>query len=286
MNVQTAKTQIAIIDYLASKGYVPVSHNSVDYWYLSPFRNEKTASFKVNSVLNKWFDHGIGQGGNIIDLALKMGCKSVKGALDDISKIQPDIFSFHQHENFDRENKPKCSNITIVKHQAVQNLALIEYAVSRGISEQVLKKYCSETYYRTSITGKMYFSISFSNDIGGYALRNKYFKTATSPSGITTINNRKSRLILFEGFFDFLSYKTLNIENDEDYLVLNSISFIDNAEAKFLNYDLIELYLDNDTASTKLKRILISKYRNVIDKSTTYIDFKDLNEMLVSNMTG
>jgi len=31
------------------------------YWYLSPLREEKEASFKVNRKKNVWYDHGIGK---------------------------------------------------------------------------------------------------------------------------------------------------------------------------------------------------------------------------------
>jgi DNA primase len=50
--------------------YEPIKIRNVDYWYLSPLRDEKTASFKVNRRLNKWYDHGLGKGGNIIDFAI------------------------------------------------------------------------------------------------------------------------------------------------------------------------------------------------------------------------
>jgi len=43
-----------------------------DYWYLSPFRQEKTPSFKINRHQNVWFDHGAGEGGTIIDLGVKL----------------------------------------------------------------------------------------------------------------------------------------------------------------------------------------------------------------------
>ena len=33
--------------------------NNNDYWYLSPLRNEKEASFKINRSKNTWYDHGI-----------------------------------------------------------------------------------------------------------------------------------------------------------------------------------------------------------------------------------
>ena len=59
--------QIDLVDYLASLEHQPQKVNSQDYWYLSPLRDEKTPSFKVNRKLNVWYDHATGKGGNLID---------------------------------------------------------------------------------------------------------------------------------------------------------------------------------------------------------------------------
>jgi DNA primase len=59
--------QIDLVEYLAKLGHYPAKISMDDYWYLSPLRVEKTASFKVNRKMNLWFDHGTGIGGNLID---------------------------------------------------------------------------------------------------------------------------------------------------------------------------------------------------------------------------
>lgn len=68
MNIQEIKT-IKLQDFLASLGHTPVKQQGNKLWYLSPFRTERQASFKVNTELNQWYDFGIGKGGNIIALA-------------------------------------------------------------------------------------------------------------------------------------------------------------------------------------------------------------------------
>ena len=62
--------QIDLVDYLAALGHQPQKIRNQDYWYLSPFRDEKTPSFKVNRSKNVWYDHGIGKGGNLIDFGI------------------------------------------------------------------------------------------------------------------------------------------------------------------------------------------------------------------------
>lgn len=68
MNIQEVKN-IRIADYLQSLGYTPEKQQGNSLWYKSPLREEKDASFKVNTELNRWYDFGLGKGGNIIALA-------------------------------------------------------------------------------------------------------------------------------------------------------------------------------------------------------------------------
>jgi CHC2 zinc finger len=68
----TEAKNISISEYLSSLGIGATYISGNDHWYRSPFREERTPSFKVNSRLNVWFDHGTGEGGTIIDLAAKL----------------------------------------------------------------------------------------------------------------------------------------------------------------------------------------------------------------------
>lgn len=71
MNLNQIKN-IKITDYLYSKGIQPTKIKGIDYWYISPYREERRPSFKVNDDLNVWYDYGTGEGGNIIDLIMRM----------------------------------------------------------------------------------------------------------------------------------------------------------------------------------------------------------------------
>src|SRR5580658_1655119 len=65
-NCQQARV-IDLVDYLASLGYQPAKTRGNNFWYASPFRDEKEPSFKVDRHLNLWYDHGWGKGGDIIE---------------------------------------------------------------------------------------------------------------------------------------------------------------------------------------------------------------------------
>ncbi len=71
MNKETAK-MIPIADYLAKKGFQPQREQGNSLWYVSPFRDEQKASFKVNTAINKWYDFGNDKKGDILDLVMEL----------------------------------------------------------------------------------------------------------------------------------------------------------------------------------------------------------------------
>ena len=52
MNIKEAK-QIRLVEYLRIIGHSPVNARGCQYWYLSPLREERTPSFKVNDNLKR-----------------------------------------------------------------------------------------------------------------------------------------------------------------------------------------------------------------------------------------
>ncbi len=89
MDILTAK-QIRIEDYLHSLGHTPVRRQGVNLWYRSPLRQEKEASFKVNTGINCWYDFGLGKGGNLLALAAELHPSSdISGLLRQIAERNP-----------------------------------------------------------------------------------------------------------------------------------------------------------------------------------------------------
>lgn len=89
MDILTAK-QIRIEDYLHSLGHTPVRRQGANLWYRSPLRQEKEASFKVNTGINCWYDFGLGKGGNLLALAAGLHPSSdISGLLRQIAERNP-----------------------------------------------------------------------------------------------------------------------------------------------------------------------------------------------------
>ena len=64
--------RLSIRTYLAERGLRPTKDNPRYGLYLSPLRKEHTPSFKVDYVQNLWYDFGLGEGGSIIDLVMRL----------------------------------------------------------------------------------------------------------------------------------------------------------------------------------------------------------------------
>ncbi len=274
INCERAR-HISVMETLAKLGHFPIKESEKEAWFLSILRSETQASFKVSKELNRWYDHAAGFGGNVIDLIVRINHCSVKEALafltNDIS-----YFSFQQQAVF----KNSASKIQILQVNKIKHPALIQYLSSRKITLVTARKYCKEVWYE--FNDKKYFAIGLQNDKDGWELRNTYFKNSSSPKSYTYLKNSGKKLIVLEGMFDLLSLIELNsidISNC-DIIILNSTAFIKSIVGFFKDYHKVYLFLDNDATGKRISLLLTQNYTHVIDKSSLYKNFKDLNEWL------
>ena len=262
---------------LAKLGHFPTRTSVKEAWFLSPFRSETQASFKVSKELNRWYDHGAGKGGNVIDLVCIVNGSSVKETLDWLENGQISL-SFHQHRfNEFKEEGIKIREVKILGHNALQ-----EYVEVRGISLPTALGLCREVHY--SLRDRMYFAIGLQNDSYGWELRNKYVKNSSSPKDMTYINYGKRRLIVTEGMFDMLSLmeRDKKLRGENDLLILNSLAFVEKIPGLFENYESVQLYLDNDKTGKIATEILMEQSPKCRDMSNLYKDFKDVNAWWMS----
>ncbi len=278
--------QIPIVDYLSGLGVEPAYIRGTDHWYHSPFRDERTPSFKVNAKLNVWFDHGTGEGGTILDLGAKLHQCSLQEFLEKLSNGNHGNVSFHQQDL--PVSKPD-SKLEIVSVNELTSPDLLQYLNSRGIDREIAKRYCKEIEFR--IAHKFYNAIGFQNQSGAYELRNRWFKGSSAPKDISLIKGDNvdfSRIAVLEGFMDFLS--VLKIDQNEikrlttnsDFLILNSLRLL-NKSLPILSADSqINLFLDNDLAALGAKDSLKEKGFRYHDVSPCYDTHKDVNEYLMA----
>ena len=213
MNCSEAKN-ISIRAVLESFSLFPSNENSRTAFYLAIDREEKTPSLSVDFSKNTAFDFGTGKSYDSISIVQTMKKCSVSDALKYLEQFN---FSF-QEQNLKLENLPKGYEIIDVKK--IQHPALLDYLKNRYVEDQ--KKWVEEMHYR--MNDKNHFGIAFKNDSCGYEIRNSYSKICLGKKDITSIKNDSKDVRVFEGFFDFLSFK--KVENylqkeTSEYIILN-----------------------------------------------------------------
>lgn len=284
--------QVDLVGYLAFLGHRCQKIHGADHWYLSPLRDEKTPSFKVNRNKNLWYDHGIGQGGDIIDFGTRYFKSSVSEFLNRLSThYLNQSFSFHPpalsnttpHPRAGEKEESNAGKIIITSTRPLADRLLLTYLESRCIPAELANKFCREVDF--SLYGKQKTAIGFLNDAGGYELRSRDFKGSSSPKFSTYIDTGSKQVTVFEGFFDFLSYqvvaKEISMEN-ANYLVLNSLAFFNKSREQMEKHQQVNLYLDRNKPGIESTKQAIEWNKNkFIDRSKLYPNGQDLNEWLI-----
>ena len=285
---------IPLASFLSRLGHEPTARKGTKLWYKSPLRQEHTPSFKVETALNCWYDFGLGRGGNIIDLAAELyqstdlrhilRCIADSYPVPSVPKVASSFLceAKRQGRLAPRHSAPSMERFEVVP---LEHRALVAYLQERGIPAHIAKANCKEAHY--SVNGKSYFAVAFENVSGGWELRNSYFKGCRGRKDISYLpwarDGPSAECAVFEGFMDYLSALTLDIISGADAIILNSIVNVNKAVPFLRGYKTINCYLDNDNAGqTALSELAAIYGSTVIDRSTLYSEFNDLNDFLVN----
>jgi hypothetical protein len=273
-----------LVDYLQSHGFLPAKIQGTNYWYKSPFRDERTPSFKVNRKLNTWYDFGEGIGGSIVDFGLRFHRCSISELL---SRTTNDIAWFNIPNITSRRSKDlhtPSEGIQIVNATDIHSAALKAYLYARNINMEIASRYLQEVSFNNK--GMNYYALGFRNDSGGFELRNRHFKGSSAPKDLTFLNHGSSEVLVCEGVFDFLTLCTIRKAKQltGNVLVLNSASFFQKSIPLVRQHSVARLYLDNDKTGCKITELALKiEGTKCIDERLQYKAYKDLNEMHMQN---
>lgn len=296
---------IPLDKYLASQGHTPIQvrQNGRELWYRSPIRDgDKTPSFKVDTIINKWYDHGAGRGGNTLDLAIEFFNGSVRDALAHLE--QTNLYAGMAYPTPQKSSSPapiqmvleerrgaieKKKSLELIKAIELKHPALLQYLDKRRISRTIAAKYLKQIHYKHPEKNKEYFALGFQSE-NGFEARNEFFKGFVG-SGKTIskfITPGSEDIYIFEGFMDFLTFLTMNGLGhfEASAIVMNSAALkqpvID--ELSGGNFAKAHLYLDNDVTGKGLAAHFKDQLPNLqmFDHSAEYKNHKDLNEYFIS----
>lgn len=283
--------EINMVEFLSKIG-IHGKPEGRNYIYKSPIRDgDNDPSFKVHATKSIWKDWGEGSSGNIFDFGERY-YGSMGKFLKELRIHYPNIFldttptpskklkEVQQQKGKIEEREEPEIKVLLVK--SLYAFPLLNYLKERRIPREIADQFCKEVTYE--LKGKTYYAIGFKNNSGGYALRNRHMKQATMPNDTTFINNGVKNIAVFEGFFDFLSYKTMYHKQEEpkmNYLILNSTSFFEKSLPLMQEHHKIHLFLDNDKTGkdcTIMAQGLLGD--KIADERTLYKNHIDLNDFL------
>ena len=293
---------ISIIEIMAHYGK-RLDHTRSGLYY-SPFRDERTPSFQIDEAKNTWYDYGTSEGGGLFDFVCKLAGITRGEVYDWLASFRHMVPESEYKAVLAplMQRKPQASRIVIdsASHTFTKD-KLIEYAQSRAVSKEVLAKYCEEVIYHIdSAPERKFFAIGFKNNSGGYALRSSISKQCSS-SDITTLDSSgqmsrevtSDKVIVFEGFMDFLSWITEVKQQTPQYdcCILNSVSNVAKALPWIMEHRNIAAFMDNDQAGREtLQKIIDSVSESthdvcVYDMARLYEGYNDLNEKLSDELS-
>ncbi|MEZ4711683.1 MAG: toprim domain-containing protein [Caldilineaceae bacterium] len=298
MNVAQAK-QLHLKDVLARLGYEAQREDKGEHWYLSPFREESDASFKITRDGRGWFDHGAGQGGNILDFVIRYfnlpenGVRQALQKLDGLwggaaSQMELDAL-LRTREAFSEpvnNGSYHLSSIAVKKIGPLRSRTLIRYLAGRGIPARLAQPYVQQMKYR--LGNRHYVALAFASDGGGYELRNARFKGCYDNKDISTLQVKHSDAVsVFEGFMDFLSAAAYAGRTPRHHtIVLNSGSMRERALAaiRHLEVKRVYLWLDHDSSGREMTRYFKESLEGyaVEDASGLYAGYKDMNDYWIA----
>ena len=310
MNISQAKC-IPLVAYLERQGLTPQKSRmgGRELWYHSPIRDgDENPSFKVDTIKNLWFDHGAVKGGTILDLVRELCSCDVRDALQHLDRTglySPGLasprMSAGNSRGASRQSEPMSKSqdvagekekswaFELVSSEPLQHPALLQYLTKRGIDHDIARQYLSEIDFKPPHSVGKYFSLGYPSG-DGFEARNALFKGFVGTGKDLTFHDKPgaTRLQVFEGFMDFLSYlsKDRPAQPVGAVLVLNSTNLWRRA-LPFLDdprFDEVRLYFDNDAAGDAATRALFENAQNtakLADMRSYYEGYEDLNAWLL-----
>lgn len=271
----------------------------------SPFREETSPSFCITND-RLWKDFGTGEGGGVWQLAGKIlntqDNRVIRQYLEQVvqnvkideSWVEVTTRRYAQQDRFAEAQQDGCK---VVATFPLNNYLLRKYLSERQIDLEIAEEHCKIAVFVSN--RRRLYGIGFENYSGGYEIRTNKLKMSTAPKDITLISTSSESdevmdpppIILFEGFMDFLSYRTavkkslIESYPEADFLVLNGVGLADRAlsilEEK--NYKELFLMLDNDEAGTLATKKIQEAFRGQSEDCRSLFEgYKDFNDYLAA----
>ncbi|MCA8830550.1 toprim domain-containing protein [Hymenobacter pini] len=304
--------QVPLLAIMAKLGHQPVVQAAGgNYYFLSPFRPEKTPSFVVSEPKNVWSDFGEppepGQkvyGGDVLKLIMRLTELNEAMALQvlvswaaDLPEVVAMITEQQASVPLAKRGQSLSDGKTTFEDVRTEPLSwnvLTNYLASRGINWNLVlqsnrnQAHLQQIFYQVAgkPRQKPYFGVAWKTE-GGWEVRSQNFQGTIGNKGVTWIPGKNSSsLVVFEGFIDYLSALTYwkQTSLDSTVLVLNSVNLLGTVLGKLREFDQVHWMGDNDAAGERALHVLRQAMPpgRVKAHNEVYRGFKDFNDWLTN----
>ena len=118
--MRTTPDCIGIREYLLRRGLQPHHETATHGMFLSPLREERTPSFSVRYDKGLWYDFGLGEGGTLLQLVMRLEGCSMAEAIRSLRKGSADEVPFQPLPTaLPREDSPlRVLGVEEIRHPA------------------------------------------------------------------------------------------------------------------------------------------------------------------------
>jgi len=291
MTAAEINNQVSIVALLERLGYRPFSSSGTELLYTGIFNDEDIKpTFLVNDHLGVWFDHRIGQGGNIVDFGLAYWKTSPEEVLEKINKIINMPLNDYTSSTKVKSRKRSAVKIPHYEIEAVKELGnnpeITDYLKIRNIWQSAQGR-LKEVYYFVEDQKKLrkqFSAAGWQNEIGAWEVSNFYFKACLGHRALTYVPGDEESVAVFSGYLNYLSWRFENPLATESIITFNNAALIQGALRKAKNFGKIKLFFHRDNAGQLATLEFMKTLPQAIDCSHFYENFIDYNEKLKHKM--
>ena len=181
--MKTTSDYIGIREYLLRRGLQPHRETATHGMFLSPLREERTPSFSVRYDKGLWYDFGLGEGGTLLQLVMRLEGCGMAEAIRRLGKGSADKVSFQPLPTASpREDSP----LRILGVGEIRHPALIGYLRERGIDPAVAGALCREIHYAVGERRFFPSASATTPEVGSCAARSSRGAAPRNPSQPST----------------------------------------------------------------------------------------------------
>lgn len=265
-----------------------------EVWFRSPLRDERTASFKVDTARNKWMDFGRGEGGDVVDLARVYAQERGLGEWDTARALReiPGMAGRHAPFVQPAAGTPglirEANPLKLTYRGDIDYPSINRFLTSRGLRPDTAKPFTSRVHFVDERNGRKGHGLGWENLRGGWEVRGERHKRVLGRKGISAFTlpeAQRGGVAVFEGMTDFLTYRQMAGERARGVaVVMNSAGLVAKASSyvrdRFPEQE-VDAWLQNDKEGLRALAALKEAIPTAVVKNAAYGGYSDLNDYLL-----